>query len=39
VLRQWEQRLGHIFKEQATSEQDARRMASTAIVPAGETPR
>jgi hypothetical protein len=39
VLRQWEERLGHTFKEQATSEQDARRMASTVIVPTSEASR
>jgi hypothetical protein len=34
TLRQWEQRLGHRFKDQATSLQDAREMASSEILPA-----
>jgi hypothetical protein len=35
VLREWEERLGHRFKAQATTEQEARQMASPAIVPTG----
>jgi len=34
VLQQWQERLGHRFKEQATTLQDAREMASSEIVPA-----
>jgi hypothetical protein len=33
VLRQWEERLGHRFKDQAIQLQDAREMASPEIVP------
>ena len=34
VLQQWQERLGHRFKEQATTPQDAREMSSSEIAPA-----
>jgi hypothetical protein len=34
VLRQWEERLGHRFRDQPTTPQDAREMVSSEIVPA-----
>jgi hypothetical protein len=33
VLRQWEERLGHRFRDQPTTPQDAREMVSSEIVP------
>ncbi len=39
VLRRWEERLGHRFKDQATQLQDAREMTSSEIVSTDPTPR